>query len=104
MATNRPDLLDAAFIREGRIDAKIPLLPPAFGDTAGRWAILTALTRKNKIVLSEALLATRENDKGLGALLTDRSRYWTGAEIEGVLLSSLRRAARAERKVNGKDD
>jgi hypothetical protein len=104
MASNRPDLLDSALIREGRIDAKIPLLPPVKGDAKGRWAILSAQTRKHKIVLSPELEASKTDPKGLGMMLMDTKRYWTGAEIEGALKSALRRAARAERMLDGKPD
>lgn len=105
MATNRPDLLDGALIRAGRIDAKIPMLPPVKGDAKGRYDILGALTRKHKLVLSPELVATaNSNNNGLGLLLKDTSRFWTGAEIEQVLQSAFRRAARAERMQADKPD
>jgi hypothetical protein len=57
-ASNRPDLLDAALIRSGRFDAKIPALPPAKGDSKGRKEILAALTRKLGTKFSSEVSAT----------------------------------------------
>lgn len=84
-ATNRPDLLDAAFIRAGRFDDILPCLPPGPGDAKGRAAILNALRRKLNLKLSRELGDTVRNpDAGLGRLLHDR-RIWSGAEIERLL-------------------
>ena len=80
---NRPELLDAALIRAGRMDVKIPMLPPAKGDAKGRWAILKSQTHKHKIVLADDLIASKNNPQaGLGRLLYDPKRIWTGAEME----------------------
>ena len=105
-ASNRPDLLDTALIRAGRVDAKIPMLAPAKGDAKGRWSILVALTKKHKIVLSSELLTRRNiTTEGLGLLLGDANRIWTGAEMEQLLEAALDEAMIAERtKPDGKPD
>lgn len=97
-ASNRPDLLDAALIRAGRFDALIPALPPCKGDVKGRLQILAALSRKIKIKFSKELAdtETKEGD-GLGRLLADKKRVWTGAEIEVVMKEAFDNAAFANR-------
>jgi ATP-dependent 26S proteasome regulatory subunit len=98
-ATNRPDLLDAALIRAGRFDAKIAILPPARGDQSGRKAILKALTTKLKVQFSSELIPTMKNEEdGLGRLLEDTKRVWTGAEMEVVLKKAISTAAFSDRK------
>lgn len=98
-ASNRPDLLDAALIRSGRFDAKIPALPPFKGDAKGRAAILAALGLKHKITFSKELKDTVEDpSNGLGRLLKDPIRVWTGAEIEVVLKEAFDNAVFSERK------
>jgi len=88
-ATNRPDLLDAALIRNGRFDAMIPALPPAKGDAKGRLAILKALCIRKQVTFVKKLAETVHSDAaGLGRLLND-TRIWTGAEIESVLKESV---------------
>lgn len=97
-ASNRPDLLDAALIRAGRFDALIPALPPQKGDSKGRLQILAALCRKLKINFSKELGQTETTeDSGLGRLLCDKKRVWTGAEIEVVLKEAFDNAAFSER-------
>ncbi len=105
-ASNRPDLLDAALIRAGRFDALIPALPPTKGDYKGRLEILAALSRKLKIKLSPELAQTESNENtGLGLLLQDKKRVWTGAEMEVVMKEAFDNAAFANRtkKVKGVD-
>lgn len=97
-ASNRPDLLDAALIRAGRFDALIPALPPTKGDMKGRLQILAALARKLKMKFAPELGATEANEKdGLGRLLCDKIRVWTGAEIELVMKEAFDNAAFASR-------
>ncbi len=98
-ATNRPDLLDAALIRAGRFDAKIAILPPSKDDEKGRYAILKALITKHKVLFDEAMSKTKNDPlTGLGRLLKDNQRVWTGAEIEVVMKKAISTAAFADRK------
>jgi len=87
-ATNRPDLLDSAMIRNGRFDALIPALPPAKGDAKGRLAILKALCIRKKVTFQKSLSQTVAESVGLGRLLNS-AQIWTGAEIESVLKESI---------------
>jgi SpoVK/Ycf46/Vps4 family AAA+-type ATPase/intein/homing endonuclease len=105
-ASNRPDLLDKALIRPGRFDAKIPILPPAACDVNGRKQILKALTVKNKVKFAKELEGTMKNpDDGLGRLLLDKERIWTGAEIEDLIREAMSSAAFSGRKTeDGKKD
>ena len=104
-ASNRPDLLDAALIRAGRFDALIPALPPGKGDYKGRLQILAALSRKLKVKMAKDLSATETNEaNGLGRLLCDKNRVWTGAEIEVVLKEAFDNAAFANRTKAGAPD
>jgi SpoVK/Ycf46/Vps4 family AAA+-type ATPase len=73
LATNYPNRLAPAVMREGRMDKRVPLLVP---DTTGREAIFKALCRKYGIMsdgidFSSALSSTEG---------------WTGAELEALLL------------------
>jgi len=103
-ATNRPDLLDAALIRAGRFDAKIAILPPARNDERGRKAILKALIGKHSVKFAKDLAPTMDNkEDGLGRLLCDSERLWTGAEIEVVMKKAISTAAFAERKTEDGD-
>ena len=104
-ASNRPDLLDSALIRAGRFDALIPALPPSKGDSKGRLAILAALCRKLKVKFSAELGQTEATpDNGLGRLLMDAKRVWTGAEIEVVIKEAFDNAAFANRMKKGVQD
>ena len=98
-ASNRPDLLDGALIRSGRFDAKVPALPPSKGDAIGRMQILQALCLKHQIKFSKDVAATESTaNNGLGRLLRDPDRIWTGAEIEVVLKEAIDNADFADRK------
>jgi hypothetical protein len=57
------------------------------------------------MVLSPELEATKDKPgQGLGQLLFDKKRIWTGAEIEQLLVSAYRRMTRQDRKLDGKLD
>jgi transitional endoplasmic reticulum ATPase len=74
-ASNRPDLLDAALLRPGRLDKKIPILAPDAGERA---AILAVLTRQ---AFSGSRLPSQEEYHALAAQMDG----YTGAEIEAVI-------------------
>ena len=103
-ATNRPDLIDTALIRDGRFDAKIPCLPPGPGDASGRGQILKALTTKHGVRFEKDLAETlNAKDEGLGRLLND-ARVWTGAEIEVILKEAAENADDNGRRVIARAD
>ena len=103
-ATNRPDLIDTALIRDGRFDAKIPCLPPGPGDASGRGQILKALTTKHGVRFEKDLAETlNTKDEGLGRLLND-ARVWTGAEIEVILKEAAENADDNGRRVIARAD
>ncbi len=73
LATNYPNRLAPAVLREGRMDKRVPLLVP---DRSGRESIFHALCLKygtcaEKLDFSQAL---------------DATEGWTGAELEALLL------------------
>jgi SpoVK/Ycf46/Vps4 family AAA+-type ATPase len=76
-STNRPDLLDPALRRPGRLDKKIPILPP---DAEERAAILAVLTQA-AFPGEEQAWPDAETYQRLAAQM---ERY-TGAELEGVV-------------------
>lgn len=106
MASNRPDLLDAAFIRSGRIDVIMAVLPPGKGEAGERKQVLLALKKKLKLEFHKELQATETDPKnGLGRLLLDQTRVWTGAEIEVAIKEAADNAKYANRtKTGGKPD
>ncbi|MEM3486030.1 MAG: ATP-binding protein [Candidatus Methanomethyliaceae archaeon] len=86
LASNRPDLLDAALKRPGRLDAKIPFLVP--GD-AEREEIFKAIARKYGYTLEV---------ESWGEPVA-KTKGWTGAEIEAVLNKAARHAWKTGRSV-----
>src|ERR1035441_4265878 len=93
-ATNRPDMLDSALLRPGRLgDALLPALPPGPKDAVARHEILESLARKhNGVKFDRALRDSRTDpETGLGRLLLDE-KIWTGAEIELLLNGALENA------------
>jgi transitional endoplasmic reticulum ATPase len=86
-ASNRPDLLDAALLRPGRLDKKIPILAP---DANERAAILAVLTRAGFAGSPDKDFPTPEQYTGLATPMSD----YTGAEIEGVVGKAVQLRAR----------
>jgi transitional endoplasmic reticulum ATPase len=74
-ATNRPDLLDAAMIRDGRFDAKIPILPPVLEE---RESILKVMGVRFFGELPEAVIKK----------VAEQTESWTGAEMEAFCLKA----------------
>ena len=90
VASNRPDLLDAALLRPGRLDKKIPILAPDAGERA---AILAVLTRTGFAGTPDKDFPTSEQY----AQLSDPMIDYTGAEIEGVVGKAVQLRARNRR-------
>jgi len=92
-ATNRPDLLDEAFIRAGRFDDVIPALPPHPSDAKGRKSLLAAVCKKTGVRVLKSLVETLKTpDNGLGRLIFS-PRVWTGAEVERLVKMAFGNAA-----------
>lgn len=68
-ASNRPDLIDAAMFRPGRLDVKVPLLPP--DDTDERMDVLQLLLAQRKL---DAPAEIRRR-------IADDTDGWTQAEL-----------------------
>jgi SpoVK/Ycf46/Vps4 family AAA+-type ATPase len=92
-ATNRPDLLDEAFIRAGRFDDVIPALPPHPSDAKGRKSLLAAVCKKTGVRVLKSLVETLKTpNNGLGRLIFS-PRVWTGAEVERLVKMAFGNAA-----------
>lgn len=86
-ATNRPDLLDTALLRPGRLDKKIPILAPSAGE---RTAILAVLTQAGFAGTRAKDLPSDEECAALAGTMVD----YTGAEIEGIVGKAVQLRAR----------
>lgn len=86
-ATNRPDLLDTALLRPGRLDKKIPILAP---DANERAAILDVLTRAGWASAPAKDFPTPEQYTRLSDPMID----YTGAEMEGIVGKAVQLRAR----------
>ena len=73
-ASNRPDLVDAALRRPGRLDKKIPFLVP---DEEERTGILTSLAARYGLPLAAVPVACVRGSEG-----------WTGADREAAMLKA----------------
>jgi ATP-dependent 26S proteasome regulatory subunit len=85
-ASNRPDLLDAALLRPGRLDKKIPILAP---DANERASILQVLTIQ--AFGDVPGLPTPEEYQAIADQMVD----YTGAEVEGVVGKATQLRARS---------
>ena len=89
-ATNRPDLLDAAFKRPGRFDAKIPLLLPSSDEE--RVQIFYVMLLKYGLKTDpEDTRSSEEVKMNQAAKATDG---YTGAEIEAIVIKANQIAGR----------
>lgn len=91
-ATNRPDLLDAAFKRPGRFNAKIPMLLPLTADE--RVELFHVMFRKYGLVFNNGSRRATELKLKEAAEKTDG---YSGAEIESIVIKSNQVAGRSDR-------
>lgn len=89
-ATNRPEILDAALLRPGRFDRRVPVELP---DLVGREAILKVHAKKYKV---DAAI-----DYHAVALATSGT---SGADLANIVNEAALRAVRNERKVISQED
>lgn len=93
MMTNRPDKIDVDLKRPGRLDIKIPFFFPQEEST--RAAILSALVRKNKIILGEGAEVSN---------IAPQLEGFSAAELEAVMLRATRFASENEREEVSAED
>lgn len=90
-ATNRPDLLDAALTRTGRIDAVVPVLLP---DEKERIAVLKVQAKRQGTVMTNDAVQ----------LASKRSEKWTGSDLEALVRKARKLAGKARRSQIGVGD
>jgi transitional endoplasmic reticulum ATPase len=83
-ASNRPDLIDPALLRLGRMDAIIPVLLP---DDDARRGILLAQARSQSIVIA---------DEALTAMVA-KSKNYSAADLAAVVTKARKLAQRSQR-------
>jgi len=89
-ATNRPDLLDAAFKRPGRFDAKIPLLLPTSDEE--RVQLFHVMLKKYGLILDPD--DTRKSEEVKLNKAAGMVDGYTGAEIEAIVIKANQIAGR----------
>lgn len=87
-ATNYPNKLDEALKRTGRMDKKMPFLPPNKPD---RIAVL-------KIYLDKARIPHKITPEQL-AMISDMTEGYTQAELEGIVVKTIEIAVRKKKRV-----
>ena len=93
LATNFPDMLDAAAIRDGRVDIRLPFIPP--GKDAREAILVVQTTKKHKMKLDADVDLTR---------IADLTEWYTGAELEALMQKAGRRTRRRKGKKVSMDD
>jgi len=89
-ATNRPDLLDAAFKRPGRFDAKIPLLLPSTEEERVQMFYVMLFKYGLKLDPDDRTSEEVKMKKAAGMVVG-----YTGAEIESIVIKANQIAGRA---------
>jgi len=78
-ATNRPDLMDAALRRPGRLDKKIPFLIP---DASERSAII-------QVMIGKYFPLDGDQSVEISTEVIEATEGWTGAELESATIKAL---------------
>ena len=84
-ASNRPDLIDPAMLRLGRMDAIIPVLLP---DEAARGGIITAQAALQEVTMAREVVAE----------LAARTRDYSAADLAALVFKARDLAGREERR------
>lgn len=83
-ASNRPDLIDPALLRLGRMDAIIPVLLP---DADGRRGIILAQARSQSVVATDEAIA----------VMVEQSKDYSAADLAAVVTKARKLAMRDQR-------